>query len=191
MVTFVIDNSVPITEIAIERKVGSDPFEEIARIPVNSGTLTYTDTDVDVQSESYIYRARVIDSCSNEGGVSNEAQTMLLRVQFDDVSKISYLNWSEYREFNGSIIGYNVYRGIDGVFGSSPIASLSSNRLSYEDDMNAIVSSGQICYYVEAIEATNVYNFSEISRSNEVCLVLPLDELTWFPEPEPSFERYR
>ncbi|MFK7783731.1 MAG: gliding motility-associated C-terminal domain-containing protein [Crocinitomicaceae bacterium] len=168
-----IDNSAPITEMAIERKIGTDPFEEIARIPVNSGALTYTDQDVDVQSESYVYRMRVIDSCSNEGGVSNEAETILLRVQFDDLSKISYLNWNAYRQFNGSVIAYNVYRGIDGVFGSSPIASLGSNELSFEDDMNSIISSGQICYFVEAIEATNVYNFSEISRSNEVCLVLP------------------
>ncbi|NQZ37349.1 MAG: gliding motility-associated C-terminal domain-containing protein [Crocinitomicaceae bacterium] len=168
-----IDNSVPITEMSIERKVGADPFEEIARIPVNSGTLTYIDEDVDVHSQSYSYRARVIDSCSNEGGVSNEAQTIFLEVQFDAVSKISYLNWNAYREFNGSIITYNVYRGIDGVFNGVPIVSLASHQLSYEDDMNAIISSGKICYYVEVIEATNTFGFNEISRSNEVCIVLP------------------
>jgi hypothetical protein len=168
-----IDNSVPITEMAIERQIGTDPFEEIARIPVNSGTLTYTDQDVDVHSQSYVYRARVVDSCSNEGGISNEAETILLSVQFDSTAKISYLNWNAYRQFNGSVIAYNIYRGIDGVFSSSPIASVASHQLSYEDDMNAIISSGEICYYVEAIEATNVFGFNEISRSNEVCIVLP------------------
>lgn len=168
-----IDNSVPITEIAIERKVGADPFEEIDRIPVTSGTLTFVDDDVDVQMESYAYRAKVIDSCSNEGGVSNEAHTILLQVQFDDVAKLSYLNWNAYREFNGSIVSYEVYRGIDGVFGTTPIASLPSHNLSYEDDMNDIVSSGKICYRVEAIEATNVFGINEVSRSNDVCLVLP------------------
>lgn len=168
-----IDNSVPITEIAIERRTGIDPFEEIVRIPVSSSTLTYVDEGVDVHSRSYSYRARVIDSCFNEGGVSNEAQTILLSVQFDDVAKISYLNWSAYREFNGSIIAYNVYRGIDGIFNGAPIATLASYELSFEDDMNDIISSGKICYYVEAIEATNVFGINEISRSNEVCLVLP------------------
>lgn len=168
-----IDNTVPITEIAIERRTGIDPFEEIVRIPATSSTLTYIDEDVDVYSQSYSYRARVIDSCSNEGGASNEAQTILLEVQFDDVSKISYLNWSAYREFNGSIIAYNVYRGIDGVFNGAPIATLASHQLSFEDDMNAIISSGKICYYVEALEATNVFGINEISRSNEACLVLP------------------
>ncbi len=168
-----IDDSVPITEIAIERRTGTNPFEEIVRIPVNSGTLTYTDEDVDVQIQSYSYRARVLDSCGNEGAVSNQARTILLDVQKDDVSKISYLNWSAYREFNGSIIAYNVYRGIDGVFNPSPIASLPSYDLSFEDDMNDIISTGDICYYVEAIEATNVFGINEVSRSNEVCIVLP------------------
>lgn len=168
-----IDNSVPITQIAIERRTGANPFEEIVRIPVNAATLTYTDEDVDVQSFSYAYRARVIDSCSNEGGVSNEAQTILLDVQADDVRKISYLNWSAYREFNGSVIAYNVYRGVDGVFNPAPIASVASYELSFEDDVNDVISSGEICYYVEAVEATNVFGINEISRSNEVCIVLP------------------
>lgn len=168
-----IDNTVPITEIAFERKVGLEPYEEIARIPVTSSILTYIDEDVDVHTSSYHYRARVIDSCANAGGVSNEAQTILLQVQVDDVAKISYLSWNAYREFNGSIIGYTVYRGIDGIFNGAPIASLSSNQLSFEDDLNSIISSGKICYYVEALEATNVFGINEISRSNEVCLVLP------------------
>lgn len=168
-----IDNSVPITEMAIERKVGNDPFEEITRIPVNSGSLMYIDADVDVHSQSYSYRARVIDSCSNAGGTSNEAKTIFLEAQFDPVAKISYLNWSAYREFNGSIIAYTIYRGIDGVFNGAPIASVPSHTLSFEDDMNSIVSSGKICYRVEAVEATNIFGINEISRSNDVCIVLP------------------
>lgn len=168
-----IDNSVPVTEIAIERKIAGEDFEEIVRIPVTSSNLTYTDEEADPSVQSYIYRAIVIDSCSNYGGISNEAQTMFLEVQVDDVAKLTYLNWNAYREFDGSIIGYNVYRGIDNVFNSSPLATLSSNQRAFQDDLNAITSSGKICYYVEAIESANSFGFSEISRSNEACVVLP------------------
>ena len=168
-----IDNTVPITEIAIERKNKLNVFEEIARIPITSNTLTYVDDSTNVHTQSYTYRARVIDSCGNLGALSNEAQTIFLEIQVDDVAKLAYLNWKAYREFDGSITAYNIYRGIDGIFNGAPIASAASNQLSYEDDMNTIISSGKICYYIEALEATNTFGFNEISRSNEECIVLP------------------
>ncbi|MFT5779576.1 MAG: gliding motility-associated-like protein, partial [Crocinitomicaceae bacterium] len=104
---------------------------------------------------------------------SNEAKTIFLEVQLDDVAKKVYINWSPYSEFNGSIKAYNVYRIIDGAPGSAPITTLSSIQWSYEDDVNDIISTGDLCYYVEAIEALNIHGIAEISRSNIECVVLP------------------
>lgn len=160
-------------EVSIQRKDESGAFVEIARIPVTSSNLSYIDTDVDVQGRSYTYRVQVVDSCFQLGAISNEAQTILLRTHNDDVAKINYIQWSPYREFDGAILGYNLYRGIDGNFPATPHATLAANQWSYEDDVNGIVSNGKICYYVEVIEAINSYNFSEISRSNERCVILP------------------
>jgi gliding motility-associated-like protein len=113
----------------------------------------------------------VIDSCFKAGQISNTAKTILLTVQNDDVRKLNYLNWSSYQDFDGSILGYNIYRGINGIFSGSPIDYVPTGQFSYEDDVNSVISIGKICYYVEAIEAINSFGFSEQSRSNESCIV--------------------
>ncbi len=171
--THFIDYSTNISAISIQRQNFEGVFEEIAQLPVNGTTLTYTDTEVDVVLYSYVYRVQAIDSCSKLGAISNEAKTMLLDIQYDGVSKEIYLTWNPYREFDGSILGYAIYRGIDGIFSGPPIATVPNGQYYYNDDVNTIVSTGKICYYVEAIESTNSFGFAEQSHSNRNCAVLP------------------
>jgi len=171
--TLHIDLSANISDVIFQRMNTQGVYEDLATLPASSGTISFTDDSVDVNSLSYTYRVQVLDSCNQRGSISNEAQTILLQVNQDNVAKLNYLFWNPYREFNGAIIGYNVYRGIDGVFSGSPLATLSSNEWSFEDDVNDIISTGKICYRVEAIEAVNFYGFSETSLSNDRCVVLP------------------
>ena len=62
---------------------------------------------------------------------------------------------------------------IDSVFEMNPIAILGPTEYTFTDDVNQVISQGQICYYVEVIEATNIYSFSERSVSNVQCVILP------------------
>lgn len=167
-----IDVSANILEVSFQR-LEDGTFVEIGRVPATGNLLTYKDEEVSVNDYFYTYRAQVIDSCGQLGDTTNEAQTILLSITNDEVSKINYLNWTSYREFNGAILGYNIYRGNDGIFNPTPIASLASDSRYLIDDVNNIDSYGKICYYVEAIESMNIYNFSEISKSNEACVTLP------------------
>lgn len=171
--THYIDYTTNVSEISIQRQDFQGNFEEIARLPVSSATVSYTDTEVDVDVYSYIYRVQVYDSCGKAGAYSNEARTILLAVQFDDVSKEFYLLWNPYHEFDGSILGYAIFRGIDDVFGGLPIATVPNGQYYYNDDVEDVISNGRICYYVEAIEATNSFGFAEQSASNRTCGVLP------------------
>jgi hypothetical protein len=82
------------------------------------------------------------------------------------------LQWSEYESFNGSIIGYAIYRGIDGVFTTTPLATVSTDSRTYTDTLSSINFNGKICYKVEAIEGSNNYNAPEKSLSNEACAVI-------------------
>jgi hypothetical protein len=166
-----IDSSSGVTGVSFEKMNADGIFEEIAQVPVSSDNVSYTDTDVDVNKFSYTYRARVIDSCGRPGTASNIAKTILLTVQKDDVRMLAYVNWTDYVDYNGDVLAYNIYRGIDGVFSGGPIATLSPNVLSFEDDLNDITFMGKVCYYVEAIEGDNVYGFRETSRSNIACEV--------------------
>ncbi|MFT5780448.1 MAG: hypothetical protein ACI837_003410, partial [Crocinitomicaceae bacterium] len=106
-----IDNTVAIQAVSFQRKDDETGlFEEIARIPVTSNLITVVDDEVDVHEKSFTYRAQTVDSCGFLAEISNEAKTIFLEVQLDDVAKKVYINWSPYSEFNGSIKAYNVYR---------------------------------------------------------------------------------
>ncbi len=161
-----------ISELSLEKKNENGVFESIQKVPATSNNIDFYDSDVATDRKSYTYRVRIIDSCGNEGAVANEVTTILLRVQSDQIGMTNYLSWSPYKGFNGSIIHYNVYRGFDGVYDWLPVAVVPSHTLFYEDDLiNEFDISGKICYYVEAVESMNIYAFSEISRSNEVCAI--------------------
>jgi hypothetical protein len=158
-----------IQAILFEKMDKDGVFQTLVQIPVVGDEVVYTDTDVNVQSNSYTYRARVVDSCGRPGTSSNIAQTILVRVMKDDVGLQNYLNWNPYTDFDGSILGYNVYRGIDSVFSGPPIAALGPDEHSYLDDLNSVTFTGRVCYFVEAIEGSNRYNAPQISRSNVAC----------------------
>jgi len=166
-----IDSSSGVTAVSFEKMNEDGDFVQIVQLPVSSDFVNYTDTDVEVDKFSYTYRARIIDSCGKPGAVSNIAKTILLNVQKDDILLKTYISWNAYSQFDGAILGYNLYRGIDGVFSSAPLAILNSSTRSFEDDLNNVTFTGKVCYYVEAIEGDNLYNDPEISRSNEACVV--------------------
>lgn len=167
-----IDVSANILEVSFQREEDGI-FVELGRVPATSNQLSYTDEDVSVSDYSYTYRAQVVDSCGLLGDTTNEAKTILLQITNDEVAKINYLNWSTYHQFDGAILGYDIYRGTADFINPVPIATVSIDTRSFVDDVSNMVSKGKICYYVEAIEAMNTYNFAEVSRSNEACVTLP------------------
>ena len=158
--------------ISFQRLNTKNIFEEIGKMAVNSANNTFIDSLVFVDKYSYTYRVVVIDSCGNDGAISNTASTILLTVKTFDDQRINYLNWSKYSVFNGPILGYNVYRGFDGYFSPYPLAYLSNDQFYYEDILPDEDTIAKTCYYVRAIEGTNLYGFNENSQSNEVCPIL-------------------
>jgi gliding motility-associated-like protein len=162
-----------VSALSLERMNSSGDFEEIQLGGAVASSVFYDD-DVDVSEHAYAYRVRVIDSCGNPGGYSNIAQTMLLKVQTDQLLMTNFLSWSPYIGFNGSVLYYNVYRGIEGVFPPYAFSTVPADVLFFEDTMisNLDDFNGQICYYVEAVEAINAFGYREMSYSNTVCPVI-------------------
>jgi gliding motility-associated-like protein len=166
-----VESASGVQAIQFEKMDKDGVFQNLVQVPVTSDNMTYLDTDVEVNRFSYTYRARVVDSCGRPGTASNIGKSILLNVQKDDVRLLTYLNWTPYIQFDGSVISYNLYRGIDDVFSTVPLATLSNDVLSFTDDLNSVTFTGKVCYYVEAIEGSNLYNDPQISRSNEACEV--------------------
>ena len=161
-----------VSKIELERMKKDGSFEVIQEIESPTSTTEFIDKDVDVHASSYTYRVVYYDSCGHANPPSNIGQTILLKVQTDDVKLLNYLTWSPYDDFNGALLGYHIYRGIDGVFGSFPIATVQANNRSFTDDMNAWEFTGEVCYRVEAYEGSNLYNHTEFSWSNIECPVV-------------------
>ncbi len=133
----------------------------------------YYDADIFPERGPYSYKINLIDSCGKIGEVSNVATTTYLSVYTNDVEMLNTLAWTAYSGFDGKILRYNIYRGVNGVFGQTPIATTVPGIRSYVDDVNAYFESqGQFCYRVEAVEDVNSYGFAETAFSNVVCVTL-------------------
>mgnify|MGYP001394364838 CR=1 FL=1 len=133
----------------------------------------YLDNDIDSKTGAYNYRINLIDSCGNIGEISNVATTIFLNVTTQDVEMKTTLSWTDYFGFDGNILEYRIYRGINGVFEIAPVAILSSNIRSFVDDVSDFYESeGQFCYRIEAIESVNSYGINRTAFSNAVCVTI-------------------
>lgn len=173
-IEYTFDQAAVVTKIELQR-LRKGVFETLEEVVSPTSPHTFIDENVYVDDESYTYRVVYYDSCGNKGFTSNIGKTILLTTQIDDVSLISYLNWSPYQDFSGSILWYYIYRQVDGVDDFTPIVTLPSNTRSYEDNLYDVNTQGKVCYRIEAVEGPNVYNNPKNSVSNQACvLVEPL-----------------
>lgn len=156
-------------------------FETIAEVaPVEGTFFTYFDQGVFPERGAYQYRINLIDTCGRVGAITNIATTSFLTVETDDIRMLNTLAWSAYSGFDAPITQYAIYRGENGVFDSTPIATTLPGVRSYVDDVSSFFDSqGQFCYRVEAIESTNTYLFSETSFSNAACATI--EPLVYIP----------
>ena len=166
-----IDESVGINEIIFQRRNLTGAYEEIGRSDANGNEVFFLDEEANPTYQAWEYRTKYIDSCGTEGTFANENKTIFLQGSTNEYDMINSLNWTAYEGFDGGILEYHIYRSLNGVYDPSPIAIVDQVDLSYTDDANGLDSDGKICYRVEAVEVFNSYNFSEISASNELCLI--------------------
>lgn len=162
------------TEIEIFKSIDQGLTFDSYLVETNlTGVMLFDDIEVAVDAEIYRYKVEVRDSCGNVALTSNLAQNILLNVEANSNSMINYLQWTPYKQWNGNVVGYEVFRSINGVFSTTPIAIISSSNLYYEDDISGLIgtnANGNFCYYIEAIEGVNSFGTNRRSRSNEVCV---------------------
>ncbi|MFB6306161.1 MAG: gliding motility-associated C-terminal domain-containing protein, partial [Flavobacteriales bacterium] len=174
-----VDTTAKIGGYNIERKIAgnSASFKKIGELSSpneEEKVVNYIDKDVKPSNVSYKYRVIVKDSCGNAILTSNIGKTILLEVKAYDDKEIMHLSWSDYKEWNGNIVKYNIYRRVDDKFNPTPIAQVPANKNSYRDDISEFIEKdGKFCYYIEAVESKNSFGFSEKSRSNISCDRMP------------------
>jgi hypothetical protein len=174
-----VDASVGITEIIFERKDTVGNWEEIGRAPVLGNVAQFTDEDVDLTLQAWEYRSIYTDSCGNPGSYANVNKTIFATGIADQYNMINSIEWNPYELFDGGVMEYHIYRNTYGVFESTPMSIVPGDVTSITDDVSALRNNGEVCYRIEAVEGLNSYNFSETSRSIDVCI--PYNPLIFVP----------
>lgn len=165
------DESGTTKEIELFRSEDGIDFRSIYVESSLSSTIVYED-NVDPSSDHYWYQYTVRDSCENVILTSNLSRNVHLTVTADQNTMVNLLQWNSYKNWNGNLLYYEIYRSINGSFDPNPIAVMSPSELYYEDDISTMIGTeadGNFCYYIKAVESNNVYGIPETSLSNEAC----------------------
>ncbi|MCW3102593.1 MAG: hypothetical protein JWO09_1033 [Bacteroidetes bacterium] len=146
-------------------------FSHVGTVAVTGSTpVVFTDANVHTDKYSYYYKMINVDSCGFDGIQTNIGRTILLKA----ISHSDFTNslvWNDYENWQGSVMSYNIYRGVDGVMDPVPIANvpfMGTDSNTYTDDISMLMQGqGVFNYYVEALEGMgNSYGFSDNSLSN-------------------------
>ena len=160
-------------------------YEIIETIP-NTGlsNITYIDPSADPNSLIYYYQIVAVDICGNEMMVSNLGNNIRLFTTGNSNELTVNLNWGNYfgwDTLSSGVSYFNIYRSIDGVYDTKPIALIGNDEFIYIDNVAEYNrSNGEFCYYIEAIEGSdNLLGFKENSLSNKVCS--RINSSDWIP----------
>lgn len=135
----------------------------------NSGIYSFTDYNVNPDVENYYYKALIIDSCGLNSIISSYSKSILLTAKAN-VNRTNLLTWTSYENYLGNVSNFNIYRSVNDVFNTNPIATLPGTARSYTDDIKDLTDfEGKFGYFVQAVEGDgNPYFLKEESNSNRV-----------------------
>jgi gliding motility-associated-like protein len=166
--SFTVDPSSEIRHFSLERKTGaSGTFQEIAQPVSDNGTVTYTDNKADIKTINY-YRLSAINSCNIPATVSNISSNIVLSLGKRDNDII--LSWNSYKKWLGIVSSYRIFintgKGFEeraAVSGADTVFTLGYKEIMYD------VTGSEVCFYINATEASNPHGVTGESISIRVC----------------------
>lgn len=180
-VQFYVDTTADIKRYELQRSLNSSgPFTTIISfndMPGMNPLINHRDYNVDANYESYHYRVIAIDLCDATILTSNLGSTMLLEVTSNSVSAINTITLSPYNQWQGEVDNYQLFRAVNGIWESAPIAVLNpfgGTRTFIDNVAGILEGNGEFCYKAIAYEKpiTHVGNLPETSsNSNEACAI--------------------
>lgn len=119
---------------------------------------------------SYYYRVDAYDECDAYISSSNVVKSLFIDGFKNQKNYNNNLNWNLAEGFDVDVEVYNLVRAPVGVTESEIYSG--TTEFEFEDDLKSVENlSGQICYYVEALEEDgNSFGIQGYSKSNLVCL---------------------
>ncbi|GAB4251267.1 MAG: hypothetical protein Kow0079_05120 [Vicingaceae bacterium] len=180
LLQFYLDTAAEVNKYLIKRSTDNqNNFVTVGTIPAITGMnplQQFYDYEVNANQHKYTYKIQVVNPCGLVTFTSNEGTTLNLQAEVEENELRAYLNWNDYLLWDGNVLEYEVYRKMDDVWSTSPIATVQPtlNTVLYEDDFsNNLTGQGEICYKIVAIEGNSphVGNLPDAkSTSNESCI---------------------
>ncbi len=169
--SFTIDPSSEINLFKLERRSGaSGVFQQIAQLLTYVESVTYTDKEADLNIVNN-YRLSAINNCNVPVVSSNLCSNMVLTAQGtgNDIRLI----WNQYRNWNGSVASYRLFIDTGNGFNEKAVIQPSDTVFIVSiPEVMYDLTSGKVCFYISASEASNPFGITGESRSNETCFVI-------------------
>jgi gliding motility-associated-like protein len=156
-------------------------FHALETISDNANTILFNDFAVDTRYESYQYRVLMINDCGDTVLTSNLGKTILLDGLENNTRLTNTLTWTEYLDWDGGVDTYNIYRSeTPGDLGTQVATFGSGSVTNFEDDVtDLLLTPGEFCYTIEALNDPSSFGGSAFSWSNQVCL--QMEPKIWIP----------
>lgn len=167
--SFTIDPLSEIKTFFINRKrIADNDFVSFTNIPLSNNNVLYTDLSAK-STEQYSYWLLAINNCGVPSETSNIAGNIVLNIKSEN--DLLKLTWNSYRKWNGDVSNYMIYLNTGNGFILNNVMSPVDTVfiINYHEIMND-VTAGNLCFYIEANENTNLYGITGKGRSNTVCL---------------------
>jgi gliding motility-associated-like protein len=168
--SFTVDPVSEIKSFSLSRKTGaSGTFTEISKPVYGNGKIIFTDSEAKTGDKNY-YRLSAINSCNVPVTISNICSNIVLDLERKGDDLI--LLWNGYKEWQGSVSEYKLFINTGDGFTVLNTLSVYDTllKLGYKDIMYK-VSEEDICFYIEAYEASNPHGIRGQSRSAQICTV--------------------
>lgn len=149
----------------------SKTFQIIASKDFGSQSkMNFIDNSGRAGESSYFYRIDAFDECGAFISSSNVVKSIFIKADKNQKNYFNDVHWNPYVGFDADISSYRLYRAPIDVLQQEIYSGTTD--LSFTDDLEGVEHlSGEICYYVEALENEgNQFGVMGISRSNLFCL---------------------
>lgn len=168
--SFTIDADSEIKSYSLGRRTGlTGAFQEIAKPVSGNNRILFTDTEARTDELNY-YRLSAINSCNVPVTVSNLCSNIVLDMERNGDDLI--LSWNSYKKWLGTISDYKLFINTGNGFSLKTTLSVSDTLIkSAYNEIMYEVSSGDVCFYVKAFEASNPHGITGESRSSEICTI--------------------
>lgn len=172
-VSFTYDTDSEIELFRLEKADNPNgPFTAIKDINNNTGNIT--EQAGIIKSAPVYFRLSAINICNLAVVYSNLITAIATDIVIEQ--KEIKIKWSDYLDFNGDLLEYNIYRIINEQ--KTFIASNPPGDTIYQEPMKNFIyqnNDDYICYQVEAIEHNNPYSINNNSISQISCINTPTE----------------